>query len=196
LSAAPLGVVEGDGYSENGGWRSNGGRIVYDLGAPRKHGFFEATIYDTAIPFNGPGIEVQLLSAYEKPPYKWYVAGGQWPSHVAWRFASVGGPYLYKLNGHAIDRSLPDLGLWQGWFDQWTPGAQSSAPVVYRLEWNVTELTAKLDGNTVATFAFNSHEFMFQYLLVGPDDWYPELRDGAWPVYFRNVQLGYDPSCE
>jgi len=64
------------------------------------------------------------------------------------------------------------------------------------LEWNVTELTAKQNGNTVATFVFNSHEFVFQYLLAGPDDWFPEFREGAFPVFFRDVSFGYDPSCE
>lgn len=198
LNGATSGVVDGAGSFENGGWRSDGGRIIYDLGAPRKHGFFEATIYDTTIPFNPPAvdwIEVQLLSGYEKSPYKWYVAAPEWPSHFAWRFGDTSAVSSWKVNGHAIDRDQPELGHWQGWFDTWAAHAQSSAAVAYRFEWNVTELTVKIDGNVVGSFVFNSHQFSIQYLLVGPDDWFPQYRDGAWPVYFKNVKFGYDPSC-
>lgn len=200
LDGSTTGFIDGAGAFANGGWRCDGGRIIYDLGALRKHGFFEATIYDTLIPFTAPAvdwIEVQLLSGYEKPPYKWYVGAPNWPSHFAWRFGDTSGlGGIWKVAGHAIDRDLPDYKHWQGWFDTWSKTPQSTAAVTYRFEWNVTELTVKRNGDTIKTFVFNSHEFMIQKLLVGPDDFFPKYTAGAWPVYFKNVKFGYDPSCQ
>ena len=164
LDGGSLGVAEGDGggeFVDGGGWRSGGGRLVYDAGRPLSDGYLEATmrgwtapaqITDKSHPLNG-WESPDAYTHHEQPGsfWNWRIGTGYHPFKVL--AASEGGG----------TREEARVG------DEAAVNAADSHS--YRVEWRDGTIRFLFDGGVIQEWAME--RMVLRHFTLGTDDLYP-----------------------
>ncbi|AQG77988.1 DUF5060 domain-containing protein [Spirosoma montaniterrae] len=156
LAGQTTGKPQGAGaFVEAGGWRSAGGRIIYDAGEAIERGYFEATIRGMTLPAVGAA-KSNILSAWESgEPFKsgkekgsnWMLRIGT-SCHLKMLAFSDGSGTRYEVN-------VPDV----------TVRGEAHR---YRMEWNRGRLTYTIDGKRLGEFPFA--RMSLRYFVIGLDN--------------------------
>lgn len=156
LAMQTSGQPQGPGeFLPGGGWRSKGGRIVYDAGETVDRGSFEATLRGVTLPATGAA-KSNILSAWETgEPFKsgkekgsnWMLRIGT-SCHLKMLAFSDGSATRYETN-------VPDVSV-QGEAHR------------YRVEWNRGKVVYFIDGKPLGEFRFP--RMSLRYFVIGIDN--------------------------
>lgn len=165
-----LGVQDGAGeFVVGGGWRSTGGKIVYDAGGPITDGYFEAKMRDWTAPAQGADKSHPLAGWETKDSYGHYLEPG---SFWNWRIGTGYEPFKVLAAPQGIDtRQESRVGS--------SDAVNDGLPHVYRVEWKNGEVKFLFDGQVLNTDCLSPpppcwtyNRFQVRYFTIGTDDQY------------------------
>ncbi|MBN2105656.1 T9SS type A sorting domain-containing protein [bacterium] len=167
LKDSTTGLLQGAGiFLTKGGWRSAGGKIIFDAGHIIKNGYFEATMRGWTAPAQGVKKSHPLAGWEIKDQY---TRMDQQGSYFNWRIGSNYNPFKVLAKPIAGGARLEEhIGT--------NSMVNDGKPDVYRVEWNDARVTFSLDGITLISWQLS--RFQLQYFTIGKDDWY-ELTNPA-----------------
>ncbi|MBN1780191.1 T9SS type A sorting domain-containing protein [bacterium] len=183
LTDSTIGQSDGPGqFIPGGGWKSTGGKIVYDAGHPVSAGYFEATMRGWTAPAQGID-KAHPLSGWEFENQ--YTRIDQQGSYFNWRIGT--GYYPFKVlakpdaSGTRQEARVGNVSM-----------VNDGQPHVYRVAWQDGRVTFSLDGIHLISWTFP--RFRMRYFTIGRDDWYGITNPA--PVFsdIRIVDLGLPPA--
>lgn len=164
--SAALGTITGSGeFMSDGGWRSTGGKIVFDAGHVITNGYFEATMRGWTAPAQGSEKNHPLAGWEFENQYARLTQQG---SYFNWRIGSRYGsdpanPEPYKILAKPCpEAERPEARL--GSRDQVNDGN----PHRYRAEWNNGRVTFWFDSTKLISWEFPF--FRQRFFTIGRDD--------------------------
>ncbi|HDQ44273.1 MAG TPA: hypothetical protein ENN17_02075 [bacterium] len=161
LSGHTTGIQDGTGeFLPGGGWRSTGGKILYDLGYPVINGVFEIHLSGWTAPAQGAE-KSHPLSGWEHANAftHWDQAGSFWN----WRIGT--GYHPFKVLARP-DTLSPREEARVGDNDRVNDGF----PHRYRVDWNSGTVSFYFDDTLLQRWTFD--RFALRYFTLGRDDWY------------------------
>ena len=161
LDGSTIGQQMGNGdFMTGGGWRSQGGKIVYDAGRILESGSFEAVMRGWTAPAQGAE-KSHPLSGWEVADLytHWIQTGCFWN----WRIGSRYNPFkvLAASEGTRLD-------TW--WEIATNDMINDGLPHLYKVAWASGNVTFYLDSDSLHQFEFNT--FRLRYFTIGVDDMY------------------------
>jgi len=160
LNGSTSGVEDGPGeFVEGGGWRTAGGRIIYDAGGQVEIGSFEATMRGFEIPASGANKSHPLAAWETEENYNQHDEPG---SLFMWRFG-MGEPLKVLAASDSIG-TRHEVGLK---LDGPAGAINDGKPHVYRVEWASGKVDFFLDGEKVQTLEFP--RMSVRYFTIGYD---------------------------
>jgi len=169
LNHSTVGVVDGSGqFQEGGGWKSLGGKIVYDAGKIIVNGYFEATMRGWTAPTSTSGAgKSHPLSGWEIGDCYSRVTqtGSYWNLRIGSRYGTPERPYPFKVLAQP-DSSSERVEKGLGNKDEVNDGN----PHTYKIQWINGTVTVFFDGKALHSWSF--HRFKIRYFTIGRDDWY------------------------
>lgn len=172
LNGRTKGDVEGKGeFVSSGGWRSQGGRILFDAGRAVEDGYLEISAEGLAAKALSPD-KSHLLSGWESPTYNQDLEMG---AYWNWRTGTGYAPFKVLASYRG-----PDLRE-----EKSTPVADSElrarAMHVFRVSWSGGRIEYRLDGALL--HAWNFPRMSVRYFAIGSDRKYPAVQPA--PVLSR-----------
>ncbi len=176
LSGGTIGVLEGTGeFLPEGGWRSTGGKILYDAGYPVTSGLFEIRMSGWTAPAQGVD-KSHPLSGWEHADAfnHWDQSGSFWN----WRIGTGYNPFkvLARPDSQSV-REEARVGE--------NAKVNAADSHLYCVIWDSGSVAFYLDDDLLQSWTFG--RFFLQYFTIGRDDWYTDVTNPA-PV-FSNLRI-------
>lgn len=161
LNGSTVGEQAGAGqFVEGGGWRSLGGRIVYDAGRTLESGSFEAVMRGWTAPAQGAE-KSHPLSGWEEPDAytHWVQPGCYWN----WRIGSRYSPFKVLAASGGV--------RYDTWWEIATNDmVNDGQPHLYQVVWDSGDATFYLDSDSLHRFELDT--FRIRYFTIGTDAMY------------------------
>lgn len=176
LKGQAAGTVMGKGeYLPGGGWRSQGGLIVYDAGRLITDGYFEATVRDLKVPAEGVD-KTHILAGWQtKNAYGHYMEKGSF-----WNFRVGKGYACFKVLAASASIATRVEGRVGN-----AAEVNDGKPHVIRVSWKDGQLTFLCDGKELESFKMD--KFQIQYFTVGHDLQYAAIP--STPPIFSEIKI-------
>ena len=157
LSGSTVGTQDGSGAFTDGGWRSTGGRIVYDAGTLIEDGYFEAKMWGWTAPASGADKSHPLSGWQTEGQYGHYLEEGCFWN---WRIGTGYNPFKVLASPAGLDsRVEARVGS--------NSAVNTGTPHVYRVEWKDGKASFFFDGAKLQEWTFGS--FKLRYFVIGRD---------------------------
>lgn len=156
LAGQTTGKQQGAGeFVTDGGWRSAGGRIVYDAGEPVEKGYFEATLRGVTLPAVGAA-KSNVLSAWESgEPFR---SGKEKGSNWMLRMGTSCHLKLLAFSDGSVTRYETNV-------DKYPVNGEAHR---YRVQWNRGHVVYTIDGKLLGEFRFP--RMSVRYFVIGIDN--------------------------
>ncbi|HHS12878.1 MAG TPA: hypothetical protein ENN03_03805, partial [bacterium] len=167
LNGSTAGTQRGSGtFVTGGGWKSEGGQIIFDAGRLIENGFFEAKMRGWTAP-TGSGEKSHPLSGWEeKDKYDRTAQNGSyWNWRIGSRYGTPQREYPYKVLAKP-DTSDERVEIGLGHKEDVNDGN----PHTYRVAWENGTISFYFDGQLMHSWSF--HRFKQRYFVIGRDDNY------------------------
>lgn len=171
LSGETIGLLDGTGeFLPEGGWRSTGGKIVYDAGYPVSNGLFEVQMGGWTAPAQGVDKSHPLSGwEYANAFNHWDQSGCFWN----WRIGTGYNPF--KVLARADSQSVREEARVGE-----NAKVNAADSHLYRVTWDSGTVAFYFDGVLLQSWTFD--RFVLQYFTIGRDDWYRDITNPA-PVF-------------
>ncbi|NQT27469.1 PKD domain-containing protein [candidate division KSB1 bacterium] len=163
LDGSTVGQQAGNGeFVTGGGWRSLGGKIVFDAGQILESGSFEAIMRGWTAPAQGTE-KTHILSGWEEADAytHWIQPGSFWN----WRIGSRYSPFKVLA---AYDSITTREDTW--WSIATSEMINDGQSHLYKVAWDAGNVTFYLDADSLHMFEFPFYKM--RYFTIGVDDMY------------------------
>ncbi|MFH1378061.1 MAG: DUF4038 domain-containing protein [Planctomycetota bacterium] len=157
LNGTTIGTADGSGAFTDGGWKSTGGRIIYDAGKQITDGYFEAKMWGWTAPAQGTDKSHPLSGWETEGQYGHYLEDGCFWN---WRIGTGYDPFKVLATPVGLDsRVEARVGS--------NSAVNDGQKHVYRVEWKSGVVSFWFDGVKLQQWTFD--HFTQQYFVIGRD---------------------------